>query len=323
MILQHLGMPIYLQVKSYILEKIKAGDYKPGTKIPTERELAGELGISRNTVSAAYKELLLEGILEARQGRGTFVKTESDLVDYNEEQETVGSKRERVIKLIDTAMTKAVEMGFTLDQFAAFVRIRAQEKASAVKQLRIAVVGCTIEYIHRFMAQINQTANIQLEPVVLDELLSGKIPGEFLQACDFVVVPSEHQAAVAGFVHNSAKLVGISTVPNLEAVIKLARLPVNTVVGIIAYSHQYVESIKELLAKTMISGLDFEYMLSDNPEQLRLFVDRHSVFIVAEERRNHVSRLVDEDQDVITFYYEIDQGSLNQLIARLVNANNM
>ncbi len=319
MILQHLGMPIYLQVKSYILEKIKAGDYKPGTKLPTERELAGELGISRNTVSAAYKELLLEGILEARQGRGTFVKTESGL-DYNVEQEAVGSKRERVLKLIDVAMAKAVEMGFTLEQFAAFVRIRAQEKASAVKQLRVAVVGCTIEYIHRFMAQISQIANIQLEPVVLDELLSGKIPNEFLQACDFVIVPTEHQAVVAGLVNNNAKLVGISAVPNLEAVVKLARLPVNTKVGIIAYSPNYVESIKELLAKTMISGLDFEYMLSDNPEQLRLFVARHNVLIVAEERRNHVSRLVGESQDVITFYYEIDQGSLNQLIARLVSA---
>ncbi|HEY3425473.1 MAG TPA: winged helix-turn-helix domain-containing protein, partial [Negativicutes bacterium] len=84
MIIQRLGVPIYLQVKSYIMDKIKAGEYQPGAKIPTERELSAELGISRNTVSAAYKELLLEGVLEACQGRGTFVKR---LVDRSLEPE--------------------------------------------------------------------------------------------------------------------------------------------------------------------------------------------------------------------------------------------
>src|SRR5665647_2214332 len=100
MIIQRIGIPIYLQVKDLVLGKVKSGEYQPGFKIPTERQLSTELGISRNTVSAAYKELLLEGILEARQGRGTFVKATSDDAGY----EVSGSRRGRLLRIIDDAM---------------------------------------------------------------------------------------------------------------------------------------------------------------------------------------------------------------------------
>lgn len=318
MILQRLGMPIYLQVKSYILEKIKAGDYKPGNKLPTERELAQELGISRNTVSAAYKELLLEGTLEARQGRGTFLRIPIEEHMGSGETEISGSKRERVLRVIDAAMTKALELGFTLDQFAAIVSIRAQEKTIAVRGMRVAVVGCAVEYIKRYIAQVGQTANVSFEAVALNELVEGKVAAELLHACDLVVVPSEHQAVVANIMGSSAKLITIATVPNLEALLKLARLPAGTTVGVMASSREYVETLEALLAKTMIGGLKVDIMLGSDLEEMRQFVSRHRVLVVAEDRQNRVRQLLEDGKDIIPFYYEIDQGSLNQLLARLI-----
>ena len=43
-----------------------------GKKLPTERELAKALRVSRNTISTAYKELEDEGVLYSHQGRGTL-----------------------------------------------------------------------------------------------------------------------------------------------------------------------------------------------------------------------------------------------------------
>lgn len=316
MILQRFGMPIYLQVKSYILEKIKAGDYKPGAKLPTERDLSAELGISRNTVSAAYKELLMEGVLEARQGRGTFVKNVSD-DDF--QIDIAGSKRERLLKLIDNAMTKAQELGFSYDQFAAIVRIRAQEKAIAVRSMRIAVVACAPEHVHHYVSQIDQTVNVSFEEVSLPDLRTGRIPVELLTACDLVVTAAEHHSEVAGLMGgDSAKLTTVAAVPNLEAVIKLARLAVGTTVGVVAVSSYYVELFERLLNKNMISGLKFEVCYADNQEELQKFVAKQSVIVVADERQNVVRRYAQEGQDIISFYYEIDQGSLNQLLARLI-----
>lgn len=316
MILQRVGMPIYLQVKSYILERIKAGDYKPGTKLPTERDLAAELKISRNTVSAAYKELLIEGVLEARQGRGTFVRQNTEEED---QLEISGSKRERLLKLIDSSMAKARELGFSLDQFAAIVRIRAQEKAIAVREMRIAVVACAPEYIHHYIGQIGQAANIGFEEVLLSDLEKGIASVDLLTACDFVITSTDHHQEVAGLMGgDSAKLVAVSAVPNLKSIIKLARLAPGTTVGVIAESSQYVATLERLLDKTVINGLKFEVCYLEEPEQLRQFVSKNNVIVTAEKRQNIIRRYAEEDQDVIEFYYEIDQGSLNQLLAKLI-----
>lgn len=54
-------------------DAVKSGRLEPGTKLPSYRGLAGDLGIARNTVAEIYGELVSEGWLEARQGSGTRV----------------------------------------------------------------------------------------------------------------------------------------------------------------------------------------------------------------------------------------------------------
>lgn len=315
MILQRIGIPIYLQVKDFVLEKVKSGEYQPGFKIPTERELSAQLGISRNTVSAAYKELLLEGVLEARQGRGTFVKLTSDEVGH----EVSGSRRGRLIRIIDDAMAKVVELGFTVDQFSAIASIRAIEKTQAVKELRVAVVDCAAEYIQRFISQIGQNANVCFESVILSELISGKISVDLLQACDVVITTLEHQAVVISLMGNANKVIAVAAVPNLEAVIKLARLPANTKVAIVAKTQEFKEKLEKLLERAMINHLDLVLIQSDDRKEIHSLITKYSVIIVSEEREIVVNQIAADHQEVITFYYEIDRGSLNQVMMKLVS----
>ncbi|MFJ1644462.1 PLP-dependent aminotransferase family protein [Streptomyces sp. NPDC088258] len=54
-------------------EAVRGGRLAPGTRLPSSRTLAADLGIARNTVAAAYTELVAEGWLTARQGSGTRV----------------------------------------------------------------------------------------------------------------------------------------------------------------------------------------------------------------------------------------------------------
>jgi len=68
---QDLTGQIYHQVRSAILDgRLQAGD-----RLPPSRLLANDLGVSRNTVGFAYEWLSGDGLLEARQGSGTFVST--------------------------------------------------------------------------------------------------------------------------------------------------------------------------------------------------------------------------------------------------------
>lgn len=52
--------------------------YKAGDKLPNEKELADELGVSRNTLRAAVQQLVGQGVLKIRRGRGTYVASGSD-----------------------------------------------------------------------------------------------------------------------------------------------------------------------------------------------------------------------------------------------------
>ncbi|MCG8509357.1 MAG: PLP-dependent aminotransferase family protein [Rhodospirillales bacterium] len=67
------GVPVYRQLYQTLREAILDGRLKTGTRLPASRVLAGDLGISRNTVISTYQTLLSEGFLEARHGSGTFI----------------------------------------------------------------------------------------------------------------------------------------------------------------------------------------------------------------------------------------------------------
>ena len=65
--------PLFDQLRNQIIDAIRAGTLAPGTRLPTVRELAGELGLAVNTVARAYRELEAAGIVETRGRFGTFV----------------------------------------------------------------------------------------------------------------------------------------------------------------------------------------------------------------------------------------------------------
>jgi 2-aminoadipate transaminase len=66
-------IPLYRQVFAQIASRIRSGDLARGERLPATRELAGQLGLNRTTVSAAYEMLEAEGLIAGQVGRGSFV----------------------------------------------------------------------------------------------------------------------------------------------------------------------------------------------------------------------------------------------------------
>ena len=71
--IQDNGIPIYVQLREQILALIGRGTLKPGTQVPTMRQVAVALQIDLNTVQRAYAELERDGVLTKQRGVGTFV----------------------------------------------------------------------------------------------------------------------------------------------------------------------------------------------------------------------------------------------------------
>ncbi len=73
-------LPPFEQVRAQLAGQIGAGGLVAGTRLPTVRRLAEELGLAANTVARAYRELEAAGLVDTRGRRGTVVSAAGDRV---------------------------------------------------------------------------------------------------------------------------------------------------------------------------------------------------------------------------------------------------
>jgi GntR family transcriptional regulator len=67
------GVPPYLQLVHQVRQSLLLGYLREGDRLPTVKEVAGDLAINPNTVVKAYRQLEHEGLAGGRPGQGTFV----------------------------------------------------------------------------------------------------------------------------------------------------------------------------------------------------------------------------------------------------------
>jgi DNA-binding transcriptional regulator YhcF (GntR family) len=72
------SVPPYEQVRSSLAQQINDGTLAVGTKLPTVRQLAADVGIAPNTIARAYRELEEAGLIETRGRAGSFVGSSGD-----------------------------------------------------------------------------------------------------------------------------------------------------------------------------------------------------------------------------------------------------
>ncbi|CAN5293666.1 GntR family transcriptional regulator [soil metagenome] len=103
--------PLFDQLRAQLIEGIRDGRLPPGTRLPTVRELAGQLGLAVNTVARAYRELESAGILETRGRFGSFV-ARADPADaamaaaastYVQTARTLGLDKAAALRYLDVA----------------------------------------------------------------------------------------------------------------------------------------------------------------------------------------------------------------------------
>lgn len=105
--------PIYAQILEVIQFRIIAGEYKPGEKIPSVRELAAEAGVNPNTMQKALAELERNGLVMAQRTSGRIVTEDMDMIkeirnklaqeqirEFIDRMKKLGFDREEVMALL-------------------------------------------------------------------------------------------------------------------------------------------------------------------------------------------------------------------------------
>jgi DNA-binding transcriptional regulator YhcF (GntR family) len=100
-------VPPYEQVRAQLARQVQAGELGPGTRLPTVRRLAGDLGLAVNTVARAYRELERDGLVVTRGRNGTVVAASPDesvaldaAADYAARVRGLGLSTERALELV-------------------------------------------------------------------------------------------------------------------------------------------------------------------------------------------------------------------------------
>ena len=101
--------PPYEQVKDQIDGMIRTGELAQGTRLPTVRQLAGDLGLAVNTVARAYKELEADRLVETRGRNGTFVLASRSRVD-DEETRAAATVFARAARRAGISLAEAAEI---------------------------------------------------------------------------------------------------------------------------------------------------------------------------------------------------------------------
>ena len=105
----HSGVPVYRQLIDQVQASIASGALTTGDQLPTVRQVAVDLAINPNTVSRAYREMEIRGLLDTQQGSGTFISGRK--VEYSR------NERERMLgQLVGEFVSRAGAAGFTLRQ---------------------------------------------------------------------------------------------------------------------------------------------------------------------------------------------------------------
>jgi DNA-binding transcriptional regulator YhcF (GntR family) len=117
------GVPTYLQIVEQVRQALRLGRLEPGDRLPTVREVAATLAINPNTVLKAYRELEHEGLVEGRQGLGTYVvrslsgpspgtldELRTSLETWVNNARAAGLSLEHIKAVVDTTLSRLLDL---------------------------------------------------------------------------------------------------------------------------------------------------------------------------------------------------------------------
>lgn len=306
-------VPMYIQVKRQIMELIRNGQIRVGSKMPTERMLAETLNLSRNTISSAYKELETEGVIKSFQGRGTFVIEEA----LRWEDKDVNNK---ISKFIDMALEEALAMGINIDEFLHIVNERVKYKKEAMKKLIAVYIECNIEQAKMFSKQLAKETQLNVVPLTLNDLYEMKDETrEHLNRAKVIISTFNHINEVSVLTKDLDKeIFGVAIIPDISTLVRIARYPIETKFAFISISEEFLYKIKGALEKSGLENINIMYTNSKRQEEIKAIIEESDVIIVSPGRHDEVEQLNAKGKEIIKFIYRLDDGSVKNLKSKMV-----
>ncbi len=311
-------VPAYRQIIQQVTTRIRTGELKPGDKLPTERDLAAELKIARGTIKKAYEVLAQDKIIEAVQGRGSFVSSRQDILP--------AGRKERAVALIDNLLNELKNMKFSYREIQTIIDLKVMEREERLENFNVAAVDDVPEALAIFERQLGFLSQIKITPVLLDELAADRKPEARLKDFDLILTTSNHYSELLGMLPNlHAKIMQVAVSPSQETIIEMAGLGRAQRIGVVCQSEHFLKIVTTRLQELELASGPVDHLFIRDEARLPRFLEDLAVVFVPpghllQRRRENVAAVqafTERGGKVIPFDYQIERGSLLHVDERI------
>ncbi len=316
--------PAYRQIIQQITSLIKDGVLKPGDKLPTERDLAAQLKIARGTIKKAYESLSRDKIIEAVQGRGSFISSRQDVLP--------AGRKERAVKLIERLLEELKTMKFSYQEIRTIVDLKILEREERLENFHVAAVDDVPEALAIFERQLGFLSQVTVTKVLLDELAADRNPEARLRDFDLILTTTNHYSELLGMLPTlKGKVLQVAVSPSQETIIEMAGLSPAQRKGVICESEYFLEIVTDKLKDLELASGPVAHLLLTEEDRVPQFLEKLDVvfvppgYVIQKKRENvaAVQEFTQRGGKIIPFDYQIERGSLlhvDERIGQLLNS---
>ena len=308
------GRAAYRQIISGITSMVRDNLIKPGDRLPSERELADMLGVSRGTVKKAYDKLCTNGVTQSIEGSGTFVSMGQNVISP--------ARKSAAFQEMEALVNKLSDQGFSDGEIETNFRLVMNKLYNNPEIIRIAAVDCSPEALFTFEQQLSYISQVRVDRYLLNDLEAGQIRIEQFEDYDLILTTSTHYTEISLMLARYKDRIMQAVVsPDRQTVIELAGIPKNMTAGIMCISKRYLAVIRLFMTRD-VQNSNIRVIESDGVPGEGFF-DRLDYLILPPEdviAGHNVPAMADfpdRGGKVIYFNYQIERGSLMHIEERI------
>ncbi|MHB0875248.1 MAG: GntR family transcriptional regulator [Anaerolineae bacterium] len=301
-------MKVAREIEYALLQRLRAGQYAVGARLPSVRDLAREFGANKNTIASATRNLITQGYLRSVAGKGVYV-AEAPGDDAVPQQ-----AHERLREDVTQSVWRAKMVGLSADEVTAILDA-VVKSAYSPDHVRLVFVECNEYDATTLGGQIEAEVGVPMRPLLLHNICADP---RAIDGVDIVVTTFYHLALLRSVIaerDGKVDVVGVHAPPDADALLRIARAPHGSRVLAVCTEKTTLNTIVNQV-RTYNPGLDVETFLVGRDEDLsaRLVGIDYAV----DTSTSHQALLdVGCAVPVITLSFAVDSQSLEFLRGRI------
>ena len=301
------AVPVHAQLMTQIRHFISTGTLKPGTQLPTVRQLAGFLRINPSTVARALADLEREGFIEGHQGRGTFVTGRPP------RESRAARSLER---LVGESLERARRLGFTAEEFlAALASSQPAGRASKAVRHRVLLVECNHAELTRYRDELEAELPLQIDRMLVEEF-EARVNQDptFVKAYRVVITTFFHIHEVRRVMPPDAPpSVALLAEASMKTLLRLTELPEGTTVGLVCASAAGGQNLLRSVQSAGLMHITPVLASTDDSWSIDRMLEKTRIVVSSEHAVKQIRGLLPPDVELVIADRRLDRGGIDML----------